>query len=287
MFEPLRFNKLLKAIPGLDHLQLTPRAAHHAKSPIYAHIREEVDVEKVKRTAHGAQETHIHEDIKKDIKVTPARGQHATEVQKNVSKDIKIKQVQQVNGKTIHTSETLTHVQTQTSETLAHVHATSFAVASIEMTPPHPPREDTPIYLQTHRHLVYKLDTPCAICGVRQSTLHDSTENPFGAQDIETHHYPIERSLLNACDPKKIHLMFPQVKDHQTLEDFIDSEANIMVLCDIHHRHPHYGIHHLLAQDFFIQPYLFGGYQVVADAADAAKVLATNERVIHTHSAHN
>lgn len=140
------------------------------------------------------------------------------------------------------------------------------------------------MYLRTHHHLVDKLNSPCAICGVCKSTLHNPKENPFEAKDIETHHYPIERSLLNACDIKKLHAIFPQIKDHASLESFIDSEENMMVLCDIHHRHPHYGIHHLLAQDFFIQPFLYGGYQVVADEEDAAKVMAANERVIKRHS---
>ncbi|GCE22577.1 hypothetical protein [Dictyobacter kobayashii] len=119
---------------------------------------------------------------------------------------------------------------------------------------------------------------------MRKSTLKDAKENPFKASAIETHHYPIERSLLNACDPKKLRVTFPQIKDHQTLEEFIDSEDNIMVLCDIHHRHPHYGIHHLLAQDFFIQPYLYGGYQVVAEVEEQTKILAANERVIKRHT---
>ena len=52
-----------------------------------------------------------------------------------------------------------------------------------------------------------------------------------------------------------------------------------MVLCDIHHRHPHHGIHHILAQDFFIQPFLFGGYEIVADAQNVEKAMVANERV--------
>lgn len=67
------------------------------------------------------------------------------------------------------------------------------------------------------------------------------------------------------------------------MEAFIDSEENLMVLCDIHHRHPHYGIHHILAQDFFVQPFLFSGYQVVAELEDAKKVMIANERVIRSH----
>ena len=100
---------------------------------------------------------------------------------------------------------------------------------------------------------------------------------------METHHYPLERSLLNACDPRKIHVIFPQVKDYASLEEFVDSEANMMVLCDVHHRHPHYGIHHLLAQDFFVQPFLYGGYQVVAEEEEVGKIMAANERVIQRH----
>lgn len=270
MFGPLRFNKLLKAVPGLSHLSLTPQAAHHAKSRIYEHVKEEIEVDKIQRSGHGAKETHIREDIVKKVTVEPRKGAHSAAGQKQVSTDIKVKKVQQVDG--------------ETTETLTHVHATVFGVAEIEMTPPHPPREDTPIYLQTHNRLVNKLDTPCAICGVRKSTLKDPRENPFKASAIETHHYPIERSLLNACDPKKLHITFPQIKDHQTLEEFIDSEDNIMVLCDIHHRHPHYGIHHLLAQDFFIQPYLYSGYQVVAETEEQEKIMAANERVIKRHT---
>lgn len=271
MFEALRFNKLLKAVPGLNHLQLTPQAAHHAKSRVYEHVKEKVEVDKVQRSKQTGQAIHTHADIVKDVKIVDHKGHKTGETQKKVTTDIQVTEVQRKDG--------------QTSETLMHVHATVFGIAEIEMTPPHPPREDTPMYVSTHNRLVNKLDTPCAICGVRKSTIHDPKENAFGAKAIETHHYPVERSLLNACDPKRLRLAFPQIKDYASLEEFIDSEANIMVLCDIHHRHPHYGIHHLLAQDFFIQPYLYNGYQVVAEEEDQAKVMAANERIMKRHTA--
>ncbi len=57
----------------------------------------------------------------------------------------------------------------------------------------------------------------------------------------------------------------------------------MMVLCDIHHRHPLYGVHHLVAQDFFVQPFLYGGYEVASDKQDAAKVLASDERIVEQH----
>lgn len=49
--------------------------------------------------------------------------------------------------------------------------------------------------------------------------------------------------------------------------------------CDIHHRHPDYGIHHLLTQDFWIQPYLKTGYRVAARAQDAAAALAQDATI--------
>jgi hypothetical protein len=153
-------------------------------------------------------------------------------------------------------------------------------VATVEMTPPHPPREETPEYAKAHHHLIYELDEPCAMCGVRHSTLNDSAQNPFGATAMETHHYPIERSLLDACDPTKVGLVFPQVKDFESLNAFVDSEHNLMVLCDVHHRHPLHGIHHLTPQDFFVQPFLIAGYQVVANQENAAATLAADEALL-------
>ncbi|GCE22578.1 hypothetical protein [Dictyobacter kobayashii] len=151
MFGPLRFNKLLKATPGLKHLSLTPQAAHHAKSHIYEHVQEEIEVDKIQRSAHGAKETHVREDVVKNVEVATHKGAHSAASQKQVTTDIKVKKVQQVDG--------------ETTETLTHVHATVFGVAEIEMTPPHPPREDTPIYVQTHNRLVNKLDTPALSVG--------------------------------------------------------------------------------------------------------------------------
>jgi hypothetical protein len=271
MFKPIRFNSLLKAVPGLSHLQLTPQAAHNT-NPQNARVHEHIETDNIHATSQGVKRTHVNEDIEKDVHVKAGKDFRTTEVHERITEDIRVRQVEK-NG-----SPNEQYIETR-------VHATTFVVAQVEMTPPHPPREDTPIYMRTHRHLVFTQDTACAICGVRNTTLHVPGENPFGAQAIETHHYPIERSLLNACDPRKVHVIFPEVKDHGSLEAFIDSEENMMVLCDIHHRHPHYGIHHILAQDFFIQPFLYGGYQVVAEAQDAQKVMTANEHVLKRHSA--
>jgi hypothetical protein len=165
-------------------------------------------------------------------------------------------------------------------KTLTRVHETKEGVASVELTPPHPPREETPIYLAAHHHLINELDSPCQVCGVRKSTLSDSDANPFGATDMESHHYPIERSLLDAVDLVKIRKLWPDVTDRASLERIVDSERNLIVLCNVCHRSPEHGIHHLLVQDWAIAPYLMAGYQVAATLKDADAVMQRDEQII-------
>ncbi len=160
------------------------------------------------------------------------------------------------------------------------VHETTEAVSNVEMSPPHAPREDTPLYRKAHHFLIVEKDSPCEVCGVRNSTLGDAAQNPFHAQALESHHYPIERSLAAACDPKKVHQDYPSVYDQDTLMQFVDSPGNLKILCDVHHRSLEHGIHHLLPADFAVQKYLLDGYIVAARAQDAAKVEQVDEAIV-------
>lgn len=168
------------------------------------------------------------------------------------------------------------------SDILSHVHETRESVAMVEMTPAHPPRVETPEYARAHKFLVNVKNSPCLVCGVTKRTLRNPAKNPFGAKALETHHYPIERSLMDACDPVKVHKDFPQVYDAATLAAFVDSPANLIVLCDYHHRSVEAGIHHLLTQDFAVLKYLKSGYQIAATQQDAAAVLAKDEAAMQS-----
>ena len=171
------------------------------------------------------------------------------------------------------------------SDTLSHVHETTESVATVELTPPHPPREDTPQYRKTHELLVFEKNTPCKVCKVRHSDLQDPARradpaiNKVSASAIETHHYPIERSLIDAVDWRKVHADFPAVYDQASLEMWVDSPENMLVLCDIDHRSSERGIHHLLTQDFAVAPYLLDGYQAAATTKDAAAAEAKDEQI--------
>ena len=166
------------------------------------------------------------------------------------------------------------------SATLAHVHETPLAVASVEMTPPHDERVETPEYERARHFLIYTKNSPCEICGVTRRTLKNPAKNPYGAVQMEAHHYPIERSLASACDPRRVHKDFPQVYDMTTLLAFVDSPANLKILCDQCHRSPEHGIHHLLSQDWIIQKYLRTRYVIAAAQKAVSAAQATDEQIM-------
>lgn len=117
--------------------------------------------------------------------------------------------------------------------------------------PPHVPRKASAEYARVHHHLVYELDEPCWICGVRHST--------GGA--METHHWALEWALANAVDPKLVAPDFEPDRliaasaDDAWLRQFLDSEANLWVLCENHHRGGLHGIHMVTMPAWIAQRY--------------------------------
>lgn len=165
------------------------------------------------------------------------------------------------------------------SDELTHAHDTKLTIATEEITPPHPPRTETAEYLKAHNFLIHQKKQGCLICGVNVDTLSDPAINTVGATQVESHHYPIERSLTSAVDPVKLHRDFPQVYDEASLMQFVDSPANLLVLCDSHHRSIERGIHHLVVQDWAVMKYLRDGYEVVATKESAAAAEAQDDAI--------
>ena len=166
------------------------------------------------------------------------------------------------------------------SPTLSHVHETPLSLGVIEMSPPHDPRTETPEYEKAHHFLVYTKNSPCAVCGVTRRTLINPKRNPFGADAIETHHVHVERSLMAACDWRKVHRDFPSVYSQDSFERWVDSPENLVCLCSVHHRSLQYGIHHLATPDWRVQKYLRAGYIIAASRKDAATAQATDEHIM-------
>ena len=122
----------------------------------------------------------------------------------------------------------------------------------------HDPRKASAEYTKVHHHLVYELDEPCWICGVRNSTLSDAAHNPKGAKQMETHHWHVEWALANSVDPAFILADFPEMgaADEVHLRSWLDSEGNMLVLCDVDHRAGLEGIHMVTYPAWIVQRYL-------------------------------
>lgn len=162
----------------------------------------------------------------------------------------------------------------------AHEQSVPIKTTEAEFYPEHPARADTPEYSATHTLLVDTLDQPCHDCGVRKSTLNDPIQNPYGAKQLETHHYPIQREYADAVDWKKVAKDFPQVVDQVSFIHFVDSPANMLVLCDVCHRSPNRGIHHLITSDQMIKKYLLDGYVLDDVVSNAAADLQKDNQIV-------
>ena len=126
--------------------------------------------------------------------------------------------------------------------------------------PPHPPRKESAIYRRTHKHLVYELDAPCWTCGIRHST----------GGKMETHHAELEWAAERAFenDPAMLEKLVEDFKlkldAPEELRKWLDSEGNMLVLCDKHHRGPYTGIHSITYPVWKLQRYEHqGGWEFV------------------------
>lgn len=119
--------------------------------------------------------------------------------------------------------------------------------------PDHPPRTESPLFARTKHHLVSVLDTPCRVCGTKELR--------------EVHHFHAEWADADGIDWDHMRVIHP-LFDWSTFKDasdFIDSEYNMMVLCQKHHRHVDHGIHNLPYPDWIMQENKLSSFQFTPD----------------------
>lgn len=135
--------------------------------------------------------------------------------------------------------------------------------------PQHDPRKASAEYRKTHDLLVVKIDTPCWICGIRNST----------GGKMETHHSELEWAAEKAFedDGQMLAGLVADLNGKITastpadLREFLDSEGNMLILCATHHRGPYTGIHSITYPVWKLQRYEHAdGFQFVRQTAAPA-----------------
>lgn len=164
----------------------------------------------------------------------------------------------------------------------AHYQIVTLNVRLREWVPEHEPRETDPHYklFAVAKRKMRQLDIPCWRCGVHYGDLVKKGEpptgpNPLAAYQLEAHHNELEFSLLNAVDVGKwwdsstredagfMVESFSNVdgwltrhpemqgKPHDELFlAYMESEGNLMQLCDVCHRSKDQGVHHIPYPDW-------------------------------------
>lgn len=72
---------------------------------------------------------------------------------------------------------------------------------------------------------------------------------------METHHSTFEWASQNGLDLAKVTADWPAITDRAKLAEWVDSEANMLVLCSTHHRAQHEGIHMISYPAWLLQRY--------------------------------
>lgn len=128
--------------------------------------------------------------------------------------------------------------------------------------PPHDPRKASSEYRHVHHKLVVEMDEACWICGVRHST----------GGKMETHHSELEWAAERAFEndtamlTKLIEDFKLKLAAPEELRKWLDSEGNMLVLCDKHHRGSYTGIHSITYPVWKLQRYeREGGWQFVKE----------------------
>lgn len=121
--------------------------------------------------------------------------------------------------------------------------------------PEHEPREKDPHYgiFRAAKKKMLALDTGCWRCGVKPSDMKRDGKrvvtdvNPLGAMQIEAHHDKIEFSQQAGVDIEKFKTDYPEfnISDEESFLEFLESEHNLLALCDVCHRSPLEGVHYI------------------------------------------
>lgn len=117
--------------------------------------------------------------------------------------------------------------------------------------PAHPARKDDPHYKDFNAFRKRTKDTAQCSIGAHRN---DFSECGGG---LELHHAHIEFSLQNGVDLAWLEKDYPGVSDPDSVGAWVESAANLVWLCEFHHR-GHGGVHVASASDYEAEKYVKG-----------------------------
>ena len=126
-------------------------------------------------------------------------------------------------------------------------HVVSRTLKESVYTPSHPQRGDSSAEFKSSKEALEKETPGCWVCGRTDVVL-------------EGHHLRAEWSLINSVDLAKIQKDFPAAK---SLEEWLDSVDNLILLCPDHHRSPLHGVHMVTMPAWIVQKYQLDGWDLV------------------------
>lgn len=115
--------------------------------------------------------------------------------------------------------------------------------------PPHPARKDDPHYRDFNEF--HKRTRATATCAIGQ---HRNDFDECNGQ-LELHHAHIEFSLQNGVDLKWLEVDYPGVSDPDHVGAWVESAANLIWLCEFHHRGAG-GVHVASSSDYEAEKYV-------------------------------
>lgn len=120
--------------------------------------------------------------------------------------------------------------------------------------PEHPARTDDPHYADfDHIRRAWKADPDKWQCAVGQH--RDDFSECDLTKPLELHHSHVEFSLQNGVDLAWLEKDYPGISDTHTVGAWVESAANLTVLCAWHHR-GHGGVHVAAASDYEAEKYV-------------------------------
>ena len=124
--------------------------------------------------------------------------------------------------------------------------------------PDHPPRTISETFSLSRKNMIEdNANACCYICGNKT--------------DLELHHFIIEWAFADAIDWDKVKKICPDFNwaDFKQASDFVDSEYNMLVLCQKHHRLKNHGIHNLPYPIWKIQQLVQSDFVLTEDSSSS------------------